>query len=269
MIELYPAIDLLGGRVVRLRQGDYDDETVYGDDPVAVARGFVDAGARWVHVVDLDAARSGDAINRPVVAAIAAALRGRAEVQTGGGVRSIDDARELADAGVARVVMGSAAVRDPALVAAASELVRVAVGLDHRNGELAVHGWTEGSGVFLDESFGLFPTADVFVITDIGRDGMLTGPDVEGLTRSASLAGAPGHRQWWRVEPRRRRRPGADRQPRGSHHRQGGLRRALHRRRGARRTGGVVRVARVIPCLDVDAGRVVKGTNFVDLRRRR
>lgn len=191
MIDLYPAIDLLGGRVVRLRQGDYDDETVYGDDPVAVARGFVDAGARWVHVVDLDAARSGDAINRPVVAAIAAALRGRAEVQTGGGVRSIDDARELADAGVARVVMGSAAVRDPALVGAASELVRVAVGLDHRDGELAVHGWTEGSGVFLDESFGLFPTADVFVITDIGRDGMLTGPDIDGLTRSASLAGAP------------------------------------------------------------------------------
>lgn len=191
MIELYPAIDLLGGRVVRLRQGDYGDETVYGDDPVSVARGFVDEGARWVHVVDLDAARSGDPVNRPMVAAIAAAVRGRAEVQTGGGVRSIEDARELADAGVARVVMGSAAVREPALVAVASQVVRVAVGLDHRNGELAVHGWTEGSGVRLDESFGLFPTADVFVITDIGRDGMLTGPDVDGLTRSAALAGAP------------------------------------------------------------------------------
>jgi len=191
VIELYPAIDLLGGRVVRLRQGDYADETVYGDDPVSVARGFAAAGATWVHVVDLDAARSGDPVNRPVVAAIAAALAGSAKVQTGGGVRTVGDARELADAGVARVVMGSAAVSDPSLVVVASELVPVAVGLDHRNGELAVHGWTEGSGLMLDDAYGLFPTAAVFVITDIGRDGMLVGPDIEGLTRSAELAGAP------------------------------------------------------------------------------
>jgi phosphoribosylformimino-5-aminoimidazole carboxamide ribotide isomerase len=191
MIDLYPAIDLLGGRVVRLRQGDYADETVYGDDPVAVARGFAAAGARWIHVVDLDAARSGDPVNRPVVAAIASALAGVAQVQTGGGVRSLDDARELADAGVARVVMGSAAVREPALVEAASGIVPVAVGLDHRNGEVAVHGWTEGSGVALDEAYAWFPTAEVFVITDIGRDGMLVGPDLAGLARSAELAGVP------------------------------------------------------------------------------
>ena len=191
MIDLYPAIDLLGGRVVRLRQGDYADETVYGDDPVAVARDFAASGARWIHVVDLDAARSGDAVNRPVVAAIAAAVAGVAKVQTGGGVRSIDDARELADAGVARVVMGSAAVSNPALVAAASDVVAVAVGLDHRDGDVAVHGWTEGSGLALDDAYALFPTADVFVITDIGRDGMLVGPDLDGLARSAELAGAP------------------------------------------------------------------------------
>lgn len=191
MIELYPAIDLLGGRVVRLRQGDYADETVYGDDPVAVAREFAEAGVRWVHVVDLDAARSGDPVNRPVVARITAALAGAVKVQTGGGVRSVADARELADAGVARVVMGSAAVRDPALVAAASAVVPVAVGLDHRAGDVAVHGWTEGSGLLLDDAYALFPTAEVFVITDIGRDGMLVGPDLEGLARSAELAGAP------------------------------------------------------------------------------
>jgi len=191
MIDLYPAIDLLGGRVVRLRQGDYSDETVYGDDPVAVARDFAAAGARWVHVVDLDAARSGDPINRPVVAAIAAALDGVARVQTGGGVRSVADARELADAGVARVVMGSAAVNEPSLVGAASEYVDVAVGLDHRDGEVAVHGWTEGSGLVLDNAYALFPTAAVFVVTDIGRDGMLLGPDLDGLARSAELAGAP------------------------------------------------------------------------------
>jgi phosphoribosylformimino-5-aminoimidazole carboxamide ribotide isomerase len=191
VIDLYPAIDLLGGRVVRLRQGDYSDETVYGDDPVSVAREFAAAGAPWVHVVDLDAARSGDPVNRPVVAAIATALAGVAHVQTGGGVRSLGDARELAEAGVARVVMGSAAVRDPALVEAISGVVPVAVGLDHRDGEVAVHGWTEGSGLMLDDAFSQFPTAAVFVVTDIGRDGMLIGPDIAGLRRSAALAGSP------------------------------------------------------------------------------
>ena len=191
MIELYPAIDLLGGRVVRLRQGDYADSTVYGDDPVAVARGFADAGATWIHVVDLDAARSGDPMNRPVVAAVAAAVAGRASVQTGGGVRTVDDANELAAAGVRRVVMGSAAVSDPRLVEAASAVIPVAVGLDHRDGEVSVHGWTEGSGLQLHSAFGMFPTADVFVVTDIGRDGMLVGPDIDGLTRAAALADVP------------------------------------------------------------------------------
>lgn len=191
MIELYPAIDLRGGRVVRLRQGDYADETVYGEDPVAVAEGFAESGARWIHIVDLDAARSGDPVNRQIIGEVVRAVRGRADVQTGGGVRTVDDARELAAAGVARVVMGSAAVADPSLVAAASDVVPVAVGLDHRDGDLAVHGWTEGSGLHLDDAYALFPTAAVFVVTDISRDGMLDGPDVEGLARSAELAGAP------------------------------------------------------------------------------
>ncbi len=191
MIELYPAIDLLGGRVVRLRQGDYADETVYGSDPVAMARSFAEAGSPWIHVVDLDAAKSGDPINRPVVAAIVQAVLGISKVQTGGGVRSVADAEELANAGVARVVMGSAAVREPSLVAEASKVVPVAVGLDHRSGEISIHGWTQGSGMMLDDAYDLFPTAAVFVITDIGRDGMLEGPDTEGLTRSAASAGAP------------------------------------------------------------------------------
>ncbi len=189
--ELFPAIDLRGGRVVRLTQGDYGAETVYGDDPVEVARGFAEAGAPWIHVVDLDAARSGDPVNRSVIAAVAAAVGGRARVQTGGGVRSVDDARALADAGVARVVMGSAAVRDPGLVARVAALVAVAVGLDHRDGELAVHGWTEGSGVQLVDALDRFPTASAFVITDIGRDGMLTGPDVEGLRAAAATTTVP------------------------------------------------------------------------------
>lgn len=191
MIELYPAIDLREGRVVRLLQGDYDRQTTYGDDPVAVARSFAEAGAPWIHVVDLDAARGGSPVNRPVVAAIAAAVAGAARVQTGGGVRSVEDARALADAGVARVVMGSAAVADPGSVALVSAVVPVAVGLDHRNGEVAVHGWTQGSGVALADALGWFPTAAAFVITDIARDGMLQGPDVQGLAAAAAATPIP------------------------------------------------------------------------------
>ena len=189
--ELYPAIDLRGGRVVRLVQGDYAAETVYGDDPVEVARAFAASGARWVHVVDLDAARTGDPVNRPVVAAIAAAVGPAVSVQTGGGVRTVDDVAALAAAGVARVVMGSAAVGDPTLVDAASAVLPVAVGLDHRAGELAVHGWTQGSGVRLDDALAMFPSAAAFVITDIGRDGMLAGPDVDGLAAAVAATSVP------------------------------------------------------------------------------
>jgi phosphoribosylformimino-5-aminoimidazole carboxamide ribotide isomerase len=191
VIELYPAIDLRDGHVVRLRQGDYADQTTYGDDPVAMATSFADAGAPWIHVVDLDAARSGSPVNRPVVAAITAAVAGRARVQTGGGVRTVADAVALADAGVARVVMGSAAVADPPLVERVALVIAVAVGLDHRDGEVAVHGWTAGSGAQLEEALGWFPSASAFVITDIGRDGMLTGPDVAGLADAASRTAVP------------------------------------------------------------------------------
>lgn len=190
-VDLYPAIDLRDGRVVRLTRGDYDAETVYGDDPVAVAESFVEAGAPWVHVVDLDAARTGDPVNRAVVGRVAEAIAGRAGLQTGGGVRTAADARALADLGVTRVVMGSAAVADPDLVAEVSGIVPVAVGLDHRSGELAVHGWTQGSGVRLDEVLHRFPTAAAFVVTDISRDGMLTGPDVAGLAAAVEATDVP------------------------------------------------------------------------------
>ena len=104
---LYPAIDVFGGKVVRLRQGEYDDSTVYGVDPVAMALSFVDQGATWVHMVDLDAARSGEPVNRSVIASVARAIAGRASLQVGGGVRTEADAEALAAAGVTRVVMGS------------------------------------------------------------------------------------------------------------------------------------------------------------------
>jgi phosphoribosylformimino-5-aminoimidazole carboxamide ribotide isomerase len=190
-VILYPAIDLLDGEVVRLRQGEYGDSTVYGSDPVEVARGFVDAGATWVHMVDLDAARSGRAHNRGLIGGVAAALAGRASVQVGGGVRTVDDARELRDAGVARVVMGSAAVNDPPLVERVAAVVPVAVGLDHRAGNIATHGWTESSGRMVLDVLADYPSASAFVITDISRDGMLVGPDVEGLVAAAAATGVP------------------------------------------------------------------------------
>ena len=190
-MNLYPAIDLLGGKVVRLRQGDYDDSTVYGDDPALVAQSFVEQGASWVHIVDLDAAKSGEPINRPVIAQVVRALAGSARVQVGGGVRSIADAQALQQIGVSRVVMGSAAVAEPLLVNDVAQEIDVAVGLDHRNGVAATHGWTQSSGVLVDELLGKFPCASAFVITDISRDGMLTGPDVEGLARAISLTKIP------------------------------------------------------------------------------
>ena len=184
-------------------------------------------------------------------------------------MRTLDDAVELAEAGVARVVMGSAAISDPSLVAEAPLDVPVAVGLDHRNGELAVHGWTQGSGRFLDDAYGLFPTAAAFVITDIARDGMLTGPDVVGLTRSVELAPAPVIASGGVSSLDDIVALSPDRRTRRDHHRQGGVRGPVHRGRGTASAGmstSPMKVARVIPCLDVTAGRVVKGTNFVDLR---
>jgi phosphoribosylformimino-5-aminoimidazole carboxamide ribotide isomerase len=185
-MELYPAIDLRGGRCVRLAQGDYDAETVYGDDPVAVALQFADAGARWIHVVDLDAARTAVPVNRNVIGAIADAVAGRnVRVQSGGGVRSVEGAAALWAAGVARVVVGTAAVEDPDLVAALADRQPggVAVGLDTRDGEVAVRGWRAGSGLGIDDVLGRLGHAGVaaVIVTDIGRDGMLAGPDVDGL----------------------------------------------------------------------------------------
>ena len=177
-MELYPAIDLRGGRCVRLWQGDFDKETVYGADPVAVAERFVAAGARWLHVVDLDAAR-GDGDNLDVVLAIVKAVRVR--VETGGGVR--DDT--LLRAGVDRVVLGSLAVTNRAY---AAQLItenpgRVAIGLDHRDGELQVRGWEERGDVQLLDAvqWPEFAGAAAFIVTDIGRDGTLAGPDIDGL----------------------------------------------------------------------------------------
>jgi phosphoribosylformimino-5-aminoimidazole carboxamide ribotide isomerase len=190
-MKLYPAIDLLSGRVVRLRQGDYDDSTVYGDDPAAVAQSFVEQGATWIHIVDLDAAKSGEPVNRPVIERVVTQLAQTAQVQVGGGVRRREDAIALQKLGVSRVVMGSAAVKEPDIVASVAEVVNVAVGLDHRGGIAATHGWTESSGVSVYTLLSQFPSASAFIITDISRDGMLVGPDLEGLRQAMSHTSIP------------------------------------------------------------------------------
>ena len=182
-MDLYPAIDLLGGRVVRLAQGDFARETAYRDDPVAVAQQYEAAGAPWIHVVDLDAAR-GTGHNREVIATIAASVR--TPLQCGGGVRNDDAAEALLGVGVRRVVIGTAAVERPELVArlGARHPGRVAVGLDHRDGEVRLRGWVEGSGEQLLDLVAATAAshAAAIVVTDIGRDGMLRGPDLDGLT---------------------------------------------------------------------------------------
>ncbi len=166
---------------MRLYQGDYDRETAYGTDPVAVAVAFAAAGARWVHVVDLDAARSGVAENREVVAEIARAVAPGTAVQAGGGVRDHAAAEALWAAGVARVVLGTAAVENPGLVRDLAADHAVAVGVDVRDGEAAVRGWTQSSGRTLGDILGGYADAgvDAVVVTEIERDGTLVGPDLE------------------------------------------------------------------------------------------
>jgi phosphoribosylformimino-5-aminoimidazole carboxamide ribotide isomerase len=187
-MELYPAIDLRGGRCVRLVEGDFARETVYADDPVTVARAFVGAGARWIHVVDLDAARrQGD--NRAAITRLREAVPVCLEV--GGGVRD----GTLLEAGVARIVVGSLAVEDPDAAAALSAAYpgRVAVSLDHRGGDVRVQGWEAGAGVGVRRALERLETAPLaaVIVTEIGRDGTLSGPDLAGLAGVLGLTGLP------------------------------------------------------------------------------
>ncbi len=192
-MDLLPAIDLRGGNVVRLRRGDYTAETVYDDDPVAVARRFDAAGARWIHVVDLDAARDGGSANLGSIEAICANVS--AKVQTGGGIRTFTDAAARFAAGATRVVIGSAAVEDPGLVDDLATLHPggVAVGLDARGRDVAIHGWSDATGndlVALAERFDR-PGVGALVVTQIDRDGTLAGPDRDQLAAVLAAVGAP------------------------------------------------------------------------------
>lgn len=197
-MDLWPAIDIRHGRCVRLVRGDFGAETAYGD-PARVASDYVAAGAERIHVVDLDGARTGEPVNRDLILGIACSVP--ALLQVGGGVRSADDASALLRGGVGRVVLGTAALESPELLAALAETWpgRIVVGLDHRrsrtggadSSRLAVRGWLESSAVPLEVAFEALSDLDLagVVVTDITRDGTGTGPDLDGL--AVALAATP------------------------------------------------------------------------------
>lgn len=182
MILVIPAIDLRNGQCVRLYQGSYEKETVYFDDPVKMAKLLRIQNARVLHVVDLDAARSGDIDNRDVITRIARSLD--IPIQVGGGVRTIEDVEDLIERGVYRVIIGTSAVRDPDMVEEAVRRFtcsRVVVGIDARDGEVKVDGWLKGSGMDAIDLARDMERRGVrrIIYTDIGRDGTLEGPNIE------------------------------------------------------------------------------------------
>ena len=190
---ILPAIDLRGGKCVRLKQGDYSRETVFGDDPVAMARRWVGEGARALHLVDLDGAREGRPVNTDVIRNIVQAVD--VPCQVGGGLRTEADIEATLEAGVARVVLGTRALQDPAWVRQMAQAYpkRIVLGLDARDGKVATHGWLNTSEASVEDVARDFANWPLYAIvyTDITRDGMLQGPNVEGLAALASAVPLP------------------------------------------------------------------------------
>ena len=187
-MDLYPAIDLLDGRCVRLRQGDFRQVTAYSDDPLEVARDFARDGAAWIHVVDLNGARTGVQSNLPLVRDLARMPGIR--LQLGGGLRDAAAIGRALDYGVSRCVVGTAAL-DPVLLRQIAEQFagRVAVGVDVAGGTVRVSGWTEDSGIGIETFLHELQEASVahVILTDISRDGMLSGPNISLLARATGL----------------------------------------------------------------------------------
>lgn len=178
--QIYPAIDLRGGKCVRLFQGDYAQETVYGDSPYEMAKKFADAGAEWIHMVDLDGAKDGVRINDGAVIQ-AASLP--VNVQVGGGIRTREDIEHYLTNGVSRVIIGSLAIREPELVVAFLQEFgpeKIVIGIDAKNGMAATEGWTETSGQSARDVANFFTSkgAKHFIYTDIATDGTLAGPNI-------------------------------------------------------------------------------------------
>jgi phosphoribosylformimino-5-aminoimidazole carboxamide ribotide isomerase len=194
-VRLYPAVDILGGCAVRLQRGDYAVKTVYDEEPLSAARTWVAQGADALHVVDLDGAKSGQPENLEHLRRIASELA--VEVQYGGGLRSMESLRRALEAGAARVILGTAALAEPELLARAiSELgaERVAVSIDVRAGRAATAGWTQASEMTAPQAVARMQQggAERFVYTSVDRDGMLAGPDLEGLRAVADALHGSG-----------------------------------------------------------------------------
>lgn len=190
---LYPAIDLKDGQCVRVLHGDLSTATVFNTEPAAQAKSFVDAGFHWIHVVDLNGAVQGKAINAPGVEAILSAVS--VPVQLGGGIRSLADIERWIEAGVSRVILGTVAVKDPKIVLAAAKLYpeQIAVSVDVRKGKVAVEGWTANSELDAITVAKRFEDAGVaaLIVTDIDRDGTVMGFDVEAFGAMADAVSIP------------------------------------------------------------------------------
>jgi len=190
---VFPAIDLKDGQCVRLRQGDLAQSTVFNNDAAAQARSFESSGFRWLHVVDLNGAVAGTSINASAVRDVVAAIK--IPVQLGGGIRDLAAIEGWLLAGISRVILGTAAVRNPALVREAAHKFpgRIAVGIDARNGVVAVDGWTATAGVAATEIAQRYEGAGIaaIIFTDIARDGMLEGVNVEATAAIASAVSIP------------------------------------------------------------------------------
>ncbi len=180
---LFPAIDLHDGKVVRLKQGRYDQVTIYGEDPLELLQAWEALGAQWAHMVDLDAAKSGEPAHHKLIAKIAS--KTKLKLQIGGGVRTLETARQYLESGVSRVVVGTKATQDLDFLAALGKNFpqQIALGLDAKNGKLAVHGWTETLEVKATDFLKQAPLEGIacLIYTDIERDGMLTGPNLKAL----------------------------------------------------------------------------------------
>ena len=190
-MKIFPAIDIRGGKCVRLEEGRFDRETVFAENPVDAARRWVEAGAEWLHIVDLDGARAGKPVNLAVVSEIAGCFD--VKVQLGGGIRTVEAVGDVLAAGIHRVILGSVAVRSPELVreACAKYGDRIVIGIDARDGEVAVDGW-EQSGLLQADELALRMKAvgaTRIIYTDISRDGMLTGVNVEATLQLAKKSG--------------------------------------------------------------------------------
>ncbi|WP_375090678.1 1-(5-phosphoribosyl)-5-[(5-phosphoribosylamino)methylideneamino]imidazole-4-carboxamide isomerase [Peribacillus sp. RS7] len=188
---IYPAIDMRGGKCVRLIQGDYNQETVYGDSPFDMAKNFAEQGADWIHMVDLDGAKEGVRINDSYV--IKAAKELGARIQIGGGIRTERDVAHYLENGVERVILGSTAVSEPDFT---KDMIRkygrhIAIGIDAKDGMVATHGWLQTSGTLAIDLGKILADAgaETFIVTDIATDGMLSGPNVKGILAMAEATG--------------------------------------------------------------------------------